>query len=98
MQAADEEPDFDLSELLPQYFTLCRRDLAKLKAAVEQREFAQVRILGHNLKGSGGAYGFPELTEIGAAIEFAAKAGDEAAVRTGVDRFASFLDSCAPPV
>ncbi|MFZ0591931.1 MAG: Hpt domain-containing protein [Bryobacteraceae bacterium] len=99
MQEADEddEPDFDLAELLPQYFALCRRDLDRLKAAFEQREFGQVRLLGHNLKGSGGAYGFPELTEIGAAIERAAKAEDEIAIRTGIDQFATFLISHAPP-
>jgi HPt (histidine-containing phosphotransfer) domain-containing protein len=94
----NDEPDLDIAELIPQYFALCRRDLDKLRDAFLQRQFVQVRMLGHNLKGSGGAYGFPELSEIGAAIEAAGKAGDETAVRAGIDQFAGFLASHPPRV
>jgi HPt (histidine-containing phosphotransfer) domain-containing protein len=96
--APDEYPDGEreadesaLAELLPQYFALCRKDLEHLKDACELRRFGEIRVLGHNLKGSGGAYGFPELSRLGAEIEAAAKAGNEADVRSGIAQFAAFL-------
>ena len=89
----DEEDDFGLTELIPQYFALCRRDLQNLRAALDEKQFDQIRVLGHNLKGSGGAYGFPGLSEIGARIETAAKAGNESEAREGVEQLAEFLKS-----
>lgn len=88
---AADTGDFGLSELLPQYFELCRRDLRLLETACESRQFGQIRVLGHNLKGSGGAYGFPELSGIGAIIELAAKSGDDSTIRLGIDQLAAFL-------
>jgi HPt (histidine-containing phosphotransfer) domain-containing protein len=91
-QTGEDSPaDFDIEELLPQYFELCRRDLRRLRSACELRHFGDVRIIGHNLKGSGGAYGFPELSQIGAGIETAAKSGDEMALRAGIEQLALFL-------
>jgi HPt (histidine-containing phosphotransfer) domain-containing protein len=72
---------------------LCRRDLLAMQSALEELNFDRLRILSHNLKGSGGAYGFPRLTELGARMEQAAKAADDATVRTGIADFKSFLDS-----
>ena len=39
----------------------------------------EIRKLGHNMKGSGTAYGFSEITRLGAAIETAAKDANAAA-------------------
>jgi HPt (histidine-containing phosphotransfer) domain-containing protein len=90
---AEDAEDFPLNDLLPQYFALCRRDLERLRAASESRQFGEIRVLGHNLKGSGGAYGFPELSRIGANIELAAKSGDDSTVRVGIDQLAAFLSA-----
>ena len=91
-----EADDSALAELLPQYFALCQKDLEQLKDACEFRRFGEIRVLGHNLKGSGGAYGFPELSRLGAEIEAAAKAGNEADVRSGIAQFAAFLSNRTP--
>ena len=91
-----EEDDFGIAEILPQYFALCQRDLLNLQAALDQHDFEIVRVLGHNLKGSGGAYGFPELSDIGSSLEASAKAQDTSVAKTGVDRLADFLSTRAP--
>jgi histidine phosphotransfer protein HptB len=93
VQGHKDDDDFSLADLIPQYFALCRRDLLNLRAAIESKEFDQVRVLGHNLKGSGGAYGFPELSEIGAQIESAAKTQDTGKAGSGVARLAEFLSA-----
>jgi HPt (histidine-containing phosphotransfer) domain-containing protein len=91
-----EDEDLGLAELIPQYLALCQRDLMRLKAALEASEWNSVRVLGHNLKGSGGAYGFPELTEIGASIETSAKEQNSSAAREGIDRLTHFLNQHPP--
>lgn len=91
-----EDDDSVLAELLPQYFDLCRRDLVQLRDALAQNDFEKVRVLGHNLKGSGGAYGFPNLTEIGASLETSGKTQDGGLARSATDRLAEFLSAQEP--
>jgi HPt (histidine-containing phosphotransfer) domain-containing protein len=58
--------------LVSEYLQNCRRDLAQLKAALAAGEYETARRLGHQMKGTGKPYGFPEITQIGRAIEWAA--------------------------
>jgi HPt (histidine-containing phosphotransfer) domain-containing protein len=85
--------EFALTDLLPQYFALCRRDLEHIRKALQRGIFDEIRIVGHNLKGSGGAYGFPELSEMGLAIETAAKANDREVLQKKIQQVADFLDT-----
>jgi hypothetical protein len=48
--------------------------------------------LGHQLKGSGEGYGFPEITRAGAAVELAAATTDEDEIRRQILALAAFLD------
>lgn len=91
--SSPDEEDFGLQDLVPQYLELCRRDLLAMQAALEKVDFDRVRVLGHNLKGSGGAYGFPHLTDLGARVEQAAKSSDDSAIRCGITELKAFLDS-----
>ena len=58
--------------LVSQYLQNCRSDLAQLKAALAAGEYETARRLGHRMKGTGKPCGFPGLTQIGRAIEWAA--------------------------
>jgi hypothetical protein len=58
-----------------------RRGLAALPdamAALDRLDYNYLRVYGHRLKGSGGGYGLPLVTEIGSVIEQAARRGDTA--------------------
>jgi histidine phosphotransfer protein HptB len=59
--------------LVSEYLDRCRTNLPALKAALDQCEYEYARVYGHRIKGTGRAYGFPRLTEIGAVIEQAAR-------------------------
>jgi len=48
-------------------------DLAKMRDALAAGDFATVQTIGHNCKGTGTGYGFPDITSVSAAIEAAAK-------------------------
>ncbi len=47
--------------------------------------------LGHKICGTGGGYGFPRITEIGASIQQAAKERNSAAIRSQVAELSRFL-------
>jgi len=81
-----------LQGITARYIATRRAETARLLELIESSEFDQIRVAGHNLKGTGGAYGFPMLTTLGAAIESAAKAADVQALHTHLHELALFLD------
>ncbi len=61
-----------LAPLVPGFLEGRRRDIVTIAAALERSDYDSVRIVGHNLKGSGAGYGFNRITEIGTSLEQAA--------------------------
>jgi len=85
--------DRELEPIIPRYFELQRQGLADLGGAVARGDAESARLVGHRMKGTGASYGFPNLTELGAAIERAALAGDlDEAGRLGAEA-GEFLDT-----
>ncbi len=61
-------------ETAAQRFIQSRKDeMPYLRQLAAQENFAQLRILAHNMKGTGSSYGFPDLTRLGSLIESSAK-------------------------
>ena len=77
--------------LVPGYLSNRAGDLEKLRAALAAKDFAVLRKLGHNMRGSAGAYGLPPLSEIGARIEDAALKQDTGPVGAAIDDMQRFL-------
>jgi len=67
--------------LLPRYLEHRARDIAALRRALDVEDFPSVDRIGHNLRGNGQSYGFPELAAIGEVLEAAAKAKNAASIR-----------------
>lgn len=65
-----------LMELIPTYLAQRRREVRNALDSWPNSSAEELRILGHNLKGSGGAYGFPVITTLGGKLSEAARAGD----------------------
>src|SRR5206468_4302466 len=68
------------------------KDIAAMLDAVQRGDFETVRVLGHSMKGAGGGYGFDAITEIGAALEQAAKQRNAAEIRNRVQELSRYLD------
>ena len=77
--------------MVADYIDRCRAELPALHTALDGSDFEHMRIYGHRLRGTGGAYGFPALTEIGGSIEQAARARDEARLRKQIAALEAFL-------
>ena len=56
--------DKDLEDLIPGYIKNRHNDIESMHTALESGDFENIRILGHSMKGSGGGYGFDEITTI----------------------------------
>jgi HPt (histidine-containing phosphotransfer) domain-containing protein len=83
--------DPDLEELIPGFLENRGKDLTKLHAAMDRNDLPAIQSIGHSLKGVGGGYGFMRLSEIGAEMEVAAKAGNAAALPELINALADYL-------
>jgi PAS domain S-box-containing protein len=81
-----------LADRTPAYLENCRQNVVAMLAALDCGDFQAVIILGHNLRGSGGGFGFQKITDIGAGLEQAADVSDAAGSRRWVGELSSYLD------
>jgi PAS domain S-box-containing protein len=81
-----------LADRTPAYLENCRLNVIAMLAALDCGDFQAVTILGHNLRGSGGGFGFQMITDIGAGLEQAADVSDSAVSRRWVGELSSYLD------
>jgi histidine phosphotransfer protein HptB len=72
--------DPDLSDLVPGFLSRKREDLQRILEALGKGDYAIVTHLAHRIKGEGGSYGFDRMTEMGRAMEDAARKQDSATV------------------
>lgn len=80
-----------LQELIPGYLENRGKDLLVYQQALENENFDTIGILGHSMKGSGGGYGFNDLSSIGRAIEKAAMNKDKESIRQSIIDLEEFL-------
>jgi len=69
--------DSDLEELVPEFIENRYEDIEKINAWLDSNEMGEIQRLGHSMKGSGGGYGFHEITNLGGELEEAAMRGDK---------------------
>lgn len=80
-----------VAALLPRYLERRREDLAQLHQALDSGSLDAAAVLGHRMRGSGTAYGIPQITELGTELEKAARNQDIDAVRKQAEQLESFL-------
>ena len=83
--------DEDLADLVPQYLENRKKDIQKIRAALDAQDFQVVRVVGHSMAGSGGGYGFPGITRIGRNIEKYAMERDADAARASARELELYL-------
>lgn len=78
-------------KLMGQYLDNREHDIDKLTAALAASDFETIRVTGHNLYGSGAAYGLDDISSIGADIEKAAEAADAERIEGLIAQLREFL-------
>ncbi len=84
--------DRDLEDLIPGFMQRRRGDVESLKTSLSAGEMDKIRLTGHSMKGTGGGYGFDDLSTIGAELEKAAVAGNSEEISALVNRLEQYLD------
>ena len=77
--------------LLNQYLERRRADLTRLREALEASDFESIEISGHNLSGSGAAYGLDTVSRLGAELETAAQSRQVDQIRQVLDQLERFV-------
>ena len=85
--------DDEWAEMQEMYINHTLKELEKIKSELTLESIDSIRTFGHNIKGSGGMYGFDEVTKIGLLIETAAKADDLESIKSNLKDLENFLQS-----
>jgi len=83
--------DADLQDLIPGFLARKAGDARTILASIGRGDWELVAATAHKLKGEGGSYGLDRITDLGRALEDAAKQKDQAATRGLADELASYL-------
>jgi signal transduction histidine kinase/CheY-like chemotaxis protein/HPt (histidine-containing phosphotransfer) domain-containing protein len=83
--------DAALAGIVPRFLDSMRSNGPALSEALQRCDFDSIRTIGHNMKGTGTGYGFTTLTDIGAALEQAAKQHDAEMIRSKTEELAEYL-------
>lgn len=81
----------DLEGIVPTFLGNRQKDVRTLRDALVKQDFRTVQTLGHRMKGDGGGFGFDRITDIGAAMERAAKLEDRLTIEQHIIQLEDFL-------
>jgi hypothetical protein len=94
---AEERQELQIAEQIaarrPAFLANRRLDVEKMLCALAARDFSAIQHVGHNSKGIGTGYGFPDISRIGSIIETAAKARNVIEVEQAIEQFAKFIQA-----
>lgn len=83
--------DPEIQDLIPGFLENRSKDLREIRLSLQAGNWEKIRTIGHIMKGAGSGYGFSEISEIGALIESAAKAGNMQEIEKQARRLADYL-------
>ncbi len=85
--------DPDLADLIPGFMENRQKDVEKIKKLLIDGNFKEIQRIAHSLKGSGGGYGFNEISRLGKEIEEVAKRSDKKEIERLNNKLAHYLSS-----
>ncbi len=81
-----------LEKVVPDFLSRRREDIESMREALAYGDYETLRVFGHRMKGTGGAYGLDAITDIGRALEEAAKARDSEKMGEHLGTFLDYLE------
>lgn len=83
--------DASLKDLAAKYLANRQRDIDTITGTLKRGDYEPIRAIGHNIKGTGAAYGFDFISEIGDELEQAALQGNGEAINKVTAALADYL-------
>jgi HPt (histidine-containing phosphotransfer) domain-containing protein len=84
--------DPEIADLIPVFFENRHKDIKTIGEALTQGDFETIKIIGHNMKGSGGSYGFDAISDIGKSLEQTAITQDTVGIKKYLQDLSAYLD------
>ncbi len=88
---SDFADDADFAELLQMFGDVIAERRSLLEKAYQEQDWNELKSLAHQLKGAGGGYGFPGLSQVAKGLEQACKDEDQAAINLGFAEIVDYL-------
>jgi CheY-like chemotaxis protein len=85
--------DPEMAEILGEFVGRLEGQVEAMRQAYENCRWEELQRLGHRLKGAGGSYGYPLLTDAGRQLEEAVKAQDFVAASMAIERIAGMCQA-----
>jgi CheY-like chemotaxis protein len=85
-------PPEGLETLVPDYLAIVRREMNEILSGGDSKDCELSRRWGHQSRGEGESYGFPEIARTGVAVELAAMAADTDEIRIQLLALSRYLD------
>jgi len=82
-----------IEDLIPGFLNNRREDIKSLREAIESGDMQLLQRFGHTMKGTGAGYGFDKISEIGEAIEGAARQSDGETILKLAEELEAYLDT-----
>ena len=87
--------DASLRALIPAYLNKQREAVRKILSALDRLDYGAIGELSHKMSGTGGSYGFQQITDIATAICEAAKERNPGEIRSQVAKLSRYLEQVA---
>jgi HPt (histidine-containing phosphotransfer) domain-containing protein len=85
--------DPDIQEILGGFVSRLQEQLDAMRGALAHGDYEELRGLAHKLKGAGGSYGYPALSEKSHVLEDAAKSRSAAAAGPALDAVSTLIEA-----
>jgi len=82
----------ELEDIVPGYLMNRRREVSEMIELLAASDFERLSVLSHNLKGTARGYGFPDLVQMGSALERSANQMDRGTLRTQITDLGNYLE------
>jgi signal transduction histidine kinase/DNA-binding NarL/FixJ family response regulator len=82
-----------MEDVVPGYLAKRRAEIPFYTAALKREDYDSIKKMAHKMKGTGAGYGFPLLTELGAALEKAALEKDAPHLEDCTNQLALYLQA-----
>lgn len=89
-----EDIDPIARQMLPGFLKNRQNDIQTLQALKTEGNWQEIRRIGHNMKGAGGAFGVQRVSDIGAVIEEAALTEDGETLLQQLSELSDYIDAC----
>ena len=89
------QQDEEFANLVADFLNAIPERIGRIETALAEQDFAALRSYAHQLKGSGGGYGYPMLTTSAAQLEQQAVAAELQACQAGVEELKNLVSRLA---